>query len=80
MGHGAVMTLNEYLTLHNESAKDFAVRAGLSPAAVSRFRNGETWPDKRTAEAILLATDQKVTPNDFLPALRADGVTGGAAD
>jgi hypothetical protein len=60
------MTLDEYLSLHGETAQKFARRVKRATSTITRLRNLETKPDWPTATAILLATKGKVTPNDFL--------------
>ncbi len=55
------MNLHEYLYEADETAAAFAERAGLSESAVSRLRNGETWPDPPTIQAVLTASGNKIT-------------------
>lgn len=74
------MTLDEYLTAEKETAEAFGARIGRSTSTITRLRKGETRPDWDTLDLIIIATDQKVTPNDFSPALRVDGVTPEAAE
>lgn len=59
------MTLDDYLRLTGETADSFARRIERATSTVTRLRKGETRPDWATMDAIKLATDGQVTPNDF---------------
>ena len=59
------MKLETYLQNRNESPADFARRTGIDPATLSRYVSGVRIPRRATMEAILVATEGEVTPNDF---------------
>lgn len=59
------MKLADYLMSKNLTLTVFAERIERSPATVSRIARGEQRPDWATIEAIRLATDGAVEPNDF---------------
>ena len=61
------MTLDEYLSTTGTLEAAFGVRIGLSQSQVNRLRRGESWPPRDVMERIRTATDQQVTPNDWLP-------------
>lgn len=49
----------------------FGERAGLSQSQVSRIRRGISWPSRDAVDAILKATDGKVTAHDLYEAQEA---------
>lgn len=71
------MTLDEYLSrAKDENGKPlsdaaFGARCGMSQSQVSRLRNGKSKPSFEAIEAIRVATDGAVSPNDwFLEAVQ----------
>ena len=59
------MKLAEYLKRNGLTHQDFGTKISVSQAAISRYVNGERFPDKEMQERIFVATGGDVTPNDF---------------
>jgi 3,4-dihydroxy 2-butanone 4-phosphate synthase/GTP cyclohydrolase II len=66
------MKLSEYLAAEQIKAAEFSRRTGISEATISLLSRGETWLSKDMAQRILVATDGKVTPTDFLSSSRTE--------
>lgn len=71
------MTLDEYISRTKDEAGKplsdtaFGERCGMSQSQISRLRNGKSKPSFETIEAIRVATEGAVSPNDwFLEAVR----------
>ena len=60
------MTLDEYLVAEKITETVFAKKAKLTQAHINRLRKGLSWPQKDTLTRIMIASDGKITPNDFL--------------
>lgn len=60
------MTLDEYLTAEKLTETVFAAKVGISQPHVGRLRKGRVWPQKDLLARIMIVTEGKVTPNDFL--------------
>lgn len=61
------MKLADWLESTGTKRSAFARQVGLSPASVTALCNdARAWVSRETAERIAEATDQAVTPNDFL--------------
>jgi transcriptional regulator with XRE-family HTH domain len=64
------MTLLEYLDQENLTASEFGRKIGVSPAAMTRYMQGERFPNTAILWRILRASGGCVTPNDFLETSR----------
>jgi transcriptional regulator with XRE-family HTH domain len=62
------MTLKDYLRTGAKSAVELAKLTGLSGASISRLAAGSQSPTLATMEALALATEGAVMPNDWLDA------------
>lgn len=73
-----MLQLGDYLRETGQSAASFARSLGLDPSTLSLAINRKTIPLKENVEAIYVATNGAVEPNDFydLPALPAAGDGG----
>lgn len=60
------MRLDDYLKQHRTSPSRFAAMVGVNCSTIYRIRTGQTFPHKRTIQAIWDATDGQVGPNDLL--------------
>lgn len=60
------MKLSEWRKKHDLTMVQAAERLGLSQASISRIEAGEQWPDRKTVEKIMAATDGEVGPNDLI--------------
>jgi predicted transcriptional regulator len=60
------MTLQEYLTEKNLKPSTFANSADIAPSIIIRILSGERKPSLATMQRIMVATDGKVTPNDYI--------------
>lgn len=60
------MNLAEWLKQTRTPQYVFAQRLGVSAGIVSHWCNGTVWPEKHRVEAIVIATNGAVTPNDLL--------------
>lgn len=65
------MTLDEYLKSTPVTAATFAERIGVSPASVTRIRNGGQNIPLKLAKEIVSATGGKVTLEDLAVGLAA---------
>ena len=65
------MQLRDYLECEEITAADFAKKIDRSEATVSRIIRGLSRPDWGTMQAIRIATDGGVMPNDFAAELPA---------
>lgn len=66
------MTLDEYLIAEKErglTETAFGAKVGLSQPQINRLRKAKSWPGRELMARIRQATDQKVTPNDWVPPL-----------
>ena len=59
------MKLREFMTKYNASLNDIALMIGTSSEAVRRYANGERMPQPHIMQAIIDATNGKVTANDW---------------
>ena len=62
------MKLHTYLKRENLKLGDFALRIGVSHAAVSRYLTGHRRPNWEVLDRIEQATAGEVTANDFVRA------------
>lgn len=62
------MRLADYLAREGLTHEQFADRIKRSQPAVTRYVNGERFPDRDALVAIKAATQGDVTADDFLPA------------
>lgn len=69
MAINAAMKLAAYLESTAEKPSAFAARIGKAPSTILRLVNGERLPGLELAIQIRDATDGKVQPDDFLPAV-----------
>jgi DNA-binding MarR family transcriptional regulator len=70
----SIMTLLEYLTLHEMPPSRLAEKLGVPPTTISRVLKRERKPGLLLMKKIMEATDGQVTPNDFLASMNDDGV------
>ena len=62
------MKLLDYMKLHHASDSDIALAVGtVSPAAVKKWKYGETSPRLPELVKLVELTNGAVTPNDFMP-------------
>lgn len=66
------MTLERYLEEHGLTATEFAGQIDVSPSTIIRLLAGERDPRLELLKKIHGGTNGAVTPNDFVPALRAE--------
>ena len=64
--HHQLMTLHDYLKLHDLTDSEFANLVNRDRTTVLRWRKGETRPDWMGLEAVSAATNGVVRPDDFL--------------
>jgi transcriptional regulator with XRE-family HTH domain len=60
------MTLRDYLSKKNMTARQFAGLIGWSDSKISRVLNGITDPDLSDLRAVAMASKGAVQPNDWL--------------
>lgn len=65
-GHGAGMTITEYLAREGLSHAEFARRLGVEQSTVSRWVSGERRPEWPQLARLRKVTGGAVQPNDFL--------------
>lgn len=61
------MKLDQFLTENKISTPAFAASIEMDPSSLWRIRKEKVRPDWKTIDAIVLATNGAVMPNDFLP-------------
>lgn len=61
-----IMKLDSYLKQHCISSGQFAAMVHVNCSTIYRIRTGQTFPHKKTIQAIWQATDGQVGPNDLL--------------
>jgi transcriptional regulator with XRE-family HTH domain len=66
------MTLNEWMNRVGMSDGEMAQRIGVSRSAISRYRSGERMPRPETLVKLVDATNNDVSPMDFVKGLRRD--------
>lgn len=64
--HIVCMKLHDYMASTQITDAEFAKAIGRNQSTVSRLRSGKTRPDWETLNLIAKATNNAVTPNDFL--------------
>lgn len=64
------MTLNEWMNRVGMSDGEMAQRIGVSRSAISRYRSGERMPRPDTLVKLVDATNNDVSPMDFVKGLR----------
>lgn len=73
-----IMKLDSYLKQQCISSGQFATVVGVNSSTIYRIRTGQTFPHRKTIQAIWQATDGQVGPNDLLltrPSLTSTGDT-----
>lgn len=63
------MTLAEYLDRHELTHDDFSKKSGVPRPTITRLVKPGAWPSKTSMAAIQRATEGKVAPDDWSPAL-----------
>lgn len=58
--------LRDWLRRNDIAASRFAERAGILPSTMTRILNGDRVPRMATIEKICAATNDEITPDDFL--------------
>ncbi|WP_421980916.1 helix-turn-helix domain-containing protein [Roseibium sp.] len=71
------MKLNDYLSLHDLSLRDFAKKAGVSAATVLRARDGKVIASRKTLQSIVDATSGQVGVADLIRLEGDEGKSGG---
>ncbi len=59
------MKLETYITLQNQTAKEFGDLIGVSRVSIERYKSGTRIPSRRVLIEIERVTNGAVQPNDF---------------
>lgn len=75
-----IVKLDCYLKQHRISSGQFAAMVGVDCSTIYRIRTGQTFPHRKTIQAIWKATNGQVGPNDLLITHQNSTRTGDSLD